>query len=143
MRLWANVLTRPSSSGSLADSLYEEWTTLTRETLRVKYLDLLDRLARLLLEQDREGECIDVAQRILHQDTCREDAHRLLMRCYARQGRAHQALRQFDLCCRSLREAMGVNPSQATLDLYRSLRGFARGDTVDGGRSKGHPPSDW
>jgi DNA-binding SARP family transcriptional activator len=116
----------------LADTPYEEWTTLTRETLRIKYLDLLDRLARLLLEQDRDGECIDVAERILHQDTCREDAHRLLMRCYARQGRTHQALRQFDLCCRSLREAMGVSPSQATLDVYQSLRGVARMDAVDG-----------
>jgi len=123
----------------LADSPYEEWTTLTREALRIKYLDLLDRLARLLLEQDREGDCVDVAQRILHQDACREDAHRLLMRCYARQGRNHQALRQYDLCRRSLREAMGVNPSQATRDLYRSLRAFAGADSVDGGRSKGRP----
>ncbi len=125
----------------LADSPYEEWTALTRETLRIKYLDLLDRLARLLLEQDRDGECIDVAQRILNQDTCREDAHRLLMRCYTRQGRTHQALRQFDLCCRSLRDTMDVKPAQATVDLYRSLRGSAGGDTFDGGRSNGQPPS--
>jgi DNA-binding SARP family transcriptional activator len=115
----------------LADSPYEEWTTLTRETLRIKYLDLLDRLARLLVEQGREAECIEVVQRILNQDACREDAHRLLMRCYARQGRTHQALRQFELCCRSLRTTVGVGPSQTTVDLYRSLRGVTVSGTAD------------
>jgi len=92
------------------------------------------------------GECPDEAEleRLgLYDPAASDAADQLRPRCYARQGRAHQALRQFDLCCRSLHEAMGVHPSQATLDLYRSLRGFARGDTVDGGRSKGHPPSDW
>jgi len=110
----------------LEDSPYEEWTVLPREALRFKYLDLLDRLARLLLKHDRIGECIDVAQHILHQDMCREDAHRLLMRCYARQGHTHHALRQFDLCRQSLRETMDVDPAPATLALYRSLRGRVR-----------------
>jgi DNA-binding SARP family transcriptional activator len=108
----------------LADSPYADWTTLTRETLRIKYLDLLDRLARLLLQQDRTGECIGIAQRILSQDPSREDAHRLMMYCFSRQGRTHQALRQFDLCRVSLREALGVRPSKATLDLYQKLRGL-------------------
>jgi DNA-binding SARP family transcriptional activator len=122
----------------LEDSPYEEWAVLTRETLRVKYLDLLGRLARLLLKHDRIGDCIDSAQRILNQDACSEDAHRLLMRCYARQGRAHQARRQFDLCRRSLRDTMDVDPSPATIDLYRSLQATANADSVEAQRMEGH-----
>lgn len=121
----------------LADTPYEEWAILLRETLRVRHLDLLDRLARLLLERERIGECIDIAQRILNEDMCREDAHRLLMRCYALQGRTRQALRQFDLCRRSLRDAIGVDPSPATLNLYRSLRAMATVDSVADDRLEG------
>jgi DNA-binding SARP family transcriptional activator len=106
----------------LADEPYEEWTLLRRETLRIKYLDLLDRLTALYLDGDRIGECIGAAQQILHQDACREDAHRLLMRCYARQGRLHQVSRQFELCTRAMESGLGCGPSEATASLYRSIR---------------------
>ena len=106
----------------LVDEPYEDWALLRRETLRVKYLDLLDRLTNSYLAAERIGECISAAQHILHQDACREDAHRLLMRCYARQGRIHQVARQFELCTRAIRSALGCEPSEATAALYRSLR---------------------
>ena len=106
----------------LVDEPYEDWALLRRETLRVKYLDLLDRLTTSYLADDRIGECISAAQHILHQDACREDAHRLLMRCYARQGRLHQVTRQFELCSRAIQSALGCEPSEATATLYQSLR---------------------
>lgn len=115
----------------LADSPYEEWAIRMRESLRTKYLNLLDRLASLLLKQGRIGECIDIAQRILSEDMCREDAHRLLMRCYARQGRTRQALRQFDVCRQSVRDTLGVNPSPATIHLYKSLRAMEAADPIN------------
>lgn len=106
----------------LVDEPYEDWALLRRETLRVKYLDLLDRLTTSYLAHERIGECISAAQHILHQDACREDAHRLLMRCYARQGRIHQVARQFELCARAIQSALGCEPSEATAALYRSIR---------------------
>jgi DNA-binding SARP family transcriptional activator len=106
----------------LVEEPYEDWALLRRETLRVKYLDLLDRLTTSYLAADRIGECISAAQQILHQDACREDAHRLLMRCYARQGRLHQVTRQFELCSRAIDSALGCQPSEATTTLYRSIR---------------------
>ena len=106
----------------LVDEPYEDWALLRRETLRVKYLDLLDRLTTSYLADERIGECISAAQHILHQDACREDAHRLLMRCYARQGRIHQVTRQFELCARAIQSALGCEPSEATATLYRSIR---------------------
>jgi DNA-binding SARP family transcriptional activator len=106
----------------LVEEPYEDWALLRRETLRVKYLDLLDRLTISYLAADRIGECIAAAQQILHQDACREDAHRLLMRCYARQGRLHQVTRQFELCSRAIESALGCEPSEATATLYRSIR---------------------
>ena len=107
----------------LAESPYEDWALLPREALRVSYLDLLDRLVALHLAHDNLGPCMAVAQLILQQDPCREDAHRMIMRCCAQQGRVHEALRQFELCSRALALNLDSSPSQATVELYRSIRG--------------------
>jgi DNA-binding SARP family transcriptional activator len=106
----------------LAESPYDDWALLPRETLRVTYLDVLDRLAAFHLAKESFGPCIAVAQLILQQDPCREDAHRLLMRCYAQQGRVREALRQFELCSRALATALGSGPSRATEELHHSIR---------------------
>ena len=105
-----------------AETPYDDWALLPRETLRVNYLDVLDRLAALHLARGNLGPCIAVAQLILQQDPCREDAYRLLMRCYARQGRVHEALRQFELCSRALSTTLGSGPSRATVELHHSIR---------------------
>lgn len=105
----------------LAESPYDDWALLPRETLRVTYLDVLDRLAALHLAKESLGPCIAVAQLILQQDPCREDAHRLLMRCYAKQGRVHEALRQFEFCARALATTLGSAPSRTTVELHRSI----------------------
>jgi DNA-binding SARP family transcriptional activator len=70
----------------LTDDPYEEWPVLTRERLRLVFLDVLDRLSRRHLEQGRPAASAALCQRILERDACREDAHRRLMRCNARQG---------------------------------------------------------
>ncbi len=106
----------------LADTPYDDWAVLPREALRIRYLDILDRLTALYIEGGRVTECIATARLVLQQDACREDAHRLLMHCYARQGRTHQAFRQFDLCCDALRTMLDAPPSPATLQVYEALR---------------------
>jgi DNA-binding SARP family transcriptional activator len=106
----------------LAESPYEDWALLPREALRVSYLDVLDRLLALHSAHGSLGPCIAVAQLILQQDACREDAHRMLMRCYTQQGRVHEALRQFELCSRALALTLDSSPSNATVELYRSIR---------------------
>ncbi len=106
----------------LADTPYEEWTTLKRERLRVQYLETLDHLSMIYFNQNSYDACTGLCQRILSQDACREDAHRRLMRCYARQGQVHLALRQYQACVDSLRSELEVEPSKATAQLYRQIR---------------------
>jgi DNA-binding SARP family transcriptional activator len=106
----------------LAEAPYEDWALLPRESARVRYLDVLDRLTALHLANQDLGACTHVAQLILQQDPCREDAHRLLMRCYARQGRTGQALRQYELCRRALRTELGSAPCALTTALYDAVR---------------------
>lgn len=108
----------------LPDHPYEEWTVLPRETCRLAYLDLLDRLGALHLDAGRLDQAIAVAQRLVDEDPCHEEAHRLAMRCFALQGRAERAERQFALCARALASRLDVEPSAATVELRDSLRGL-------------------
>src|SRR5262245_22303856 len=105
-----------------ADAPFEQWTLLPRESLRIKLVDALDRLSRIELADHRIDDCIATAHHMLDIDPCREDAHRLLMRCYAAQGRIYQALRQYDFCRRILNATIDTNPMADTTDLYHQIR---------------------
>jgi DNA-binding SARP family transcriptional activator len=59
---------------------------------------------------------------MLASDPCREDAHRLVMRCYVRLGERAQALRQYQLCKQILRAEYDVAPEDATTALYDRVR---------------------
>lgn len=104
-----------------ADTPYETWSLLPREGLRLRYIDALDHLSRLQVAAGHVEECIATAHRLVDVDPSREDAHRLLMRCYAGQGRTHQALRQYDLCVRALRATIDAEPSLATQRLREAV----------------------
>lgn len=109
-----------------SDAPYEQWTLLPRETLRLTYIDALDRVSRIQLSVGRLDDCIATAHRMLDIDPCCEDAHRLLMRCYTSQGRNYQAVRQYDFCLRMLNRTLEVEPAPETTRLYRAIRaGFA------------------
>jgi DNA-binding SARP family transcriptional activator len=104
------------------DDLFEEWMSPPRERLRVLFLDLLDRVGDIAFTQGNYDVCIDVGCKILADDSCREDTHRRLMRCYGRQGRPHLALRQYHSCVSSLRSELAVEPSAETVTLYEDIR---------------------
>jgi DNA-binding SARP family transcriptional activator len=98
----------------LSDDLYEEWAVLTRERLRLAYLETVDRLSHLYFSQGRYAPCVALCQRILERDPCREDAHRRLMRCYSRQGQQHLALRQYRSCAEALKAELSIEPAAET-----------------------------
>jgi DNA-binding SARP family transcriptional activator len=106
----------------LADDPYEGWPVLTREHLRLTYLDLLDRLSRLYFGQGRYAAAAALCRRMIEQDNCREDAHRRLIRCYSRQDQPHLALRQYLACANALRAELDVDPAPATVRLQEAIR---------------------
>ncbi len=106
----------------LSDFPYEEWAVLERERLRVLYLETLERLSLIYFSQGQYTACAVLCSRILSYDSCREDAHCLLMRCYARQGQGHLALRQYQACVEALRRELDVPPAPATVQLYEQIR---------------------
>jgi DNA-binding SARP family transcriptional activator len=106
----------------LADDRYEEWPILTRERLRLTWLETVERLSRLYFAQGRYASCATLCQRIVECDPCREDAHRRLMRSYSRQGQLHLAVRQYQICVEALRAELGVDAAGETTDLHERIR---------------------
>jgi DNA-binding SARP family transcriptional activator len=66
--------------------------------------------------------CQDYAWRLLGCDPCREDAHRMLMRCYVRQGERAEALRHYRLCVDILRAEFEAAPETVTTTLFEQIR---------------------
>ena len=83
---------------------------MTREHLLLTYLDVLDRLSGLYLDQHQYGACVALCRLLVERDRCREDAHRRLMRCLTRQGQSHLALRQYQACADALDQDLGRRP---------------------------------
>ncbi len=106
----------------LEEDRYEDWILPRRQNLQDDYLTLLDHLSRHYLEQEVYDTCVLMGSKLLAIDSCREDAHRRLMRCYSRQGHYHLALRQYHLCVEALQRELEVEPDEATQVLYAQIR---------------------
>ncbi len=93
-----------------------------RERLRALYLTMLARLADHYYQERNYTAALDQALRLLAHEPCREDAHRLVMHCYARRGERAQALRQYRLAEELLHTEFDAVPEPATKALYDQIR---------------------
>lgn len=99
-------------------------TIVERERLRALYLTLLARLADGCYTTGDYSACLEYASQLLKRDPCREDAHRLVMRCHIQVGERAQALRQYRLCEQVLRTEFDTIPEQATQSLFDQILGI-------------------
>jgi DNA-binding SARP family transcriptional activator len=97
-------------------------SVIERERLRAIYLTLLARLAEHEYCDRDAAAALHYALRLLNADPCREDAHRMAMRCYVRLGQRAQALRQFRLCEDFLHAEFDAAPESATVALFEQIR---------------------
>lgn len=93
-----------------------------REWLRALYLSMLGQVADQHFQHGRYRMALRYALRLLSQDPCREDAHRLVMRCHVRLGERAQAFRQYEICRSVLRSEFGVSPEPLTEALFDQVR---------------------
>jgi DNA-binding SARP family transcriptional activator len=104
------------SLGTSAYAIFE------RDRLRAICLGLLMRLADASFERGDFEACASYALRLLAHDPCREDAHRLVMRCHVRCGERAQALRHYETVRAVLRAEFDAQPEPATTALYERVR---------------------
>ena len=93
-----------------------------RERLRGRYLGMVAHMSDWCYEAADYRGGLRYALLLLGNDPCREDAHRLAMRCHVRLGERAQALRQYQLCEAILRSEFDTTPEAPTTALFNRIR---------------------
>ena len=98
---------------------YDDWVIRAREELASLVVSVLETLVAVASAPE---EAIAWAELLLRRDPLREDMHRRLIHLYAESGRRSDALRQYDVCRRHLKEDLGVEPLTETSLLAAAVR---------------------
>ncbi len=89
----------------------DDWALLERERFRQIRLHALERRCDLLTAQGRAAEAIEAGLAVVAAEPLRESAHRALIRAHLAEGNRAEALRQFALYGRLMRDDLGLEPS--------------------------------
>lgn len=109
----------------LEEDRYEPWADELRHNYRAMAAEALRQLAGYHYERGDYAAAIVFGQRLLAQDSCDEEAHITLMRCYAAQGLRHLAVRQYQICVTTLKVELDLSPSDELEAAYRQLSALA------------------
>lgn len=96
---------------------YEDWVLIERERFRLLRLHALEALCEQRAAEGRLAEALDAGLAALAGEPLRESAHRALIRVHLAEGNVAEALRQFRLRRRLLREHLGIEPSERLWEL--------------------------
>jgi len=107
--------------GPFLPDLDFEWAVIERGRLAHLYLDALVKIASLYFEAHDYETALNYCQRILKEDSCQEDAHRIAMRVHAAMGNRALVIRQYEQCRQALLTEVDAPPSYQTQTLYETL----------------------
>lgn len=91
---------------------YDDWTALERERFRQLRLLALETLCDRHLAAGRLDRALDFGLEALVAEPLRESSHRALIRVHLAAGNVAEAVRQYSLCRRLLRDQLGVEPTE-------------------------------
>src|SRR5437588_5170861 len=106
----------------LPEDLYEDWSQRKRDRLRRVQSWLLEHAAELALANGQSVRAVEHYQVLLERNLADEQTHRQLMLTYARMGRRNEALNQYLLLRKVLREELRANPLPETHELFRRIQ---------------------
>lgn len=109
---------------TLPDSLpFDEWQESQAEALRQQLGAALERLVHHHLARGEVAVAAGLGSRWVALDPLDEPVYLKLMAIYSEAGHPDRALRQFELCARSLRDELQAQPSPETRALHEHIRG--------------------
>jgi DNA-binding SARP family transcriptional activator len=108
-------------SSDLLPDWYDEWIVLERERYRQLRLRALDTLCERLTRAGRLDAALEVGLAAVAGEPLRESSHRALIRVHLADGNVAEAIRQYRLCRRLLREQLDLEPSDQMAELLRGV----------------------
>lgn len=107
--------------GQFLKEVNMEWAQQRRQQLRDTYAQALISLAQIYREQGKAESALSYFIRATGEKPGREDVHREIMKIYAEHGRLDDVARQYKMLETTLKDKLGINPSQETRELYQKL----------------------
>jgi len=107
--------------GPFLQELYDNWCIETRYQLEEKYCWALGQLAQSNYDAGDFQAALEAAQRLLHTDALREEAHGLAMQAFYQLGNRAAAIEQYAACQEIFHEQLGIAPSGETRALYEAI----------------------
>jgi DNA-binding SARP family transcriptional activator len=112
-----------AAMGDVLPDWYEDWILVERERFRQLRLHALEALCERLTAAGRYAQAIEAGLGAVAGEPLRESAHRALICAYVAEGNAGEAIRQYRMCERLLREELGIDPSPQIRHLLDTLPG--------------------
>ncbi|HET9110684.1 MAG TPA: AAA family ATPase, partial [Ktedonobacterales bacterium] len=116
----------------LLPGCYDEWITPERERLRERFTQALGWLIAFYEARRDFAMAIRCARQHIRCDPLNEEGYRCLMRLHALTDDRVGELRAFQACATALRQALGMEPSQATEELHQRLLHLESTPTASG-----------
>ncbi|HEU5014471.1 MAG TPA: BTAD domain-containing putative transcriptional regulator [Roseiflexaceae bacterium] len=124
--------------GDLLDGWYQDWCVYERERLQNIYLALLNKLMDHCETHHAYEQGLVYGTQILRYDQAREQTHRCMMRLHFLAGDRTAALRQFAHCTTVLKEELGVEPTELTVELQEQIKHNCLDDNSPALLTNGH-----
>ena len=106
----------------LPEDLYEDWSHRRRDRLRRIHSWLLENAAELAIASGKGQRASEYLLELLEGNSADESTHRQLMLVYARMGRRRDALNQYLLLRRALKEELRTTPLPETSELFKRIQ---------------------
>ena len=108
-------------AGELLPDWYDEWVVIERERYRQIGLHALESLSERLAAGHRFGRALEVALAAVAGEPLRESAHRVVIKTHLAEGNVAEAIRQYGVFRRLLRDQLALDPSPAIEALVDGL----------------------
>lgn len=103
-------------------SEFDDWQYLERESFRAGLASTFEKLAFAYSSNEDWEKAILVTRQWVNLDHLNENAHRMLIRCFALAGQRSAAIRQYEECVHWLHDELGQSPEEATVAIYTKVQ---------------------
>ncbi len=107
--------------GEFMAGIYENWAEERRNYYSEQHSRVLNALAKIAFTDKSWSNALRFSNQILQKDPYREDAHRLIMKIHAVQGKRSAVVEQFETLQSLLKNELGIAPAPETRKIFQEL----------------------
>jgi two-component SAPR family response regulator len=108
--------------GDYLQGCYLEWAVRRRTALEQQLQEAYEFVGQVALRTKAFDDALTYAQKGLDLDPCSQGCYLVSIRAYLESGRPEQAIRQFEICRRTLAQELDLEPSTEVIEAYQRAR---------------------